>query len=138
MCSSPFTSNAWRTSLIASLDPSLSVYDSKDYRRFLSAHLHFLTGLCQLAIRATNDSVRQFLSSPLIAAKLLPDLTFQSRINTLIDQSKASAPIAFAHLLSLLRDSNHGNAIVSAYGTNFKFMMPLPDSFWGEYNANNR
>ncbi|CAF1505214.1 unnamed protein product [Adineta steineri] len=42
VCSSIFVSNAWRTNLTNGLVSDLSIYDTQDYRRFLSAHLQFL------------------------------------------------------------------------------------------------
>lgn len=136
MCSSSYATAAWRKNLINGLDPSLLIDDSTDYRRFLPAHLQFLTQLCQLSETAVRDSINQFLSSQLIGAELLPKMTFESTIDSLIYQTRSSAPLTFARLLYLLRATNHGNAIVSAYGTNFKFVVPTTDSLWGEYRAN--
>ncbi|CAF0872322.1 unnamed protein product [Adineta steineri] len=50
ICSSPFASDQWRINLTAGLVPNLTEYEQRDYRRFLSAHLQFLTGLCQLSM----------------------------------------------------------------------------------------
>ncbi|CAF3659882.1 unnamed protein product, partial [Adineta steineri] len=37
---------------------------------------------------------------------------------------KSNTPTDFARLLSLLRAINHGNAIVTSYGTNFEYIAP--------------
>ncbi|CAF0942304.1 unnamed protein product [Adineta steineri] len=131
ICSSTFASNEWRENLTAKLIPDLSIYDIRDYRRFLSAHLQFLNGLCQLSIQAINDSVDQFLSSTLASAQIIPETVFRLEINSLINDSQSNAPMMFARLLFLLRTTNHGNAIISAYGNNFKYIVP-----WDNQNGN--
>jgi hypothetical protein len=90
----------------------------------LSAHLQFLSGLCNLSIQAANDSVNQFLSSPFVTAYLLPQTIFRVQIDLLVERSKANAPAMFTRLLSLIWSTNHGNAIITAYGTNFEYIAP--------------
>jgi hypothetical protein len=125
MCSSPFVSDQWRMNVTRNLVSDLSIYSTRDYRRFLSAHLQFLSGLCDLSIQSMTDSVEQFLASFFVTAQLLPQGVFYERINLLIDQSKSNAPVTFTRLLSILRTTNHGNAIISAYGTNYQYIDPL-------------
>ena len=110
--------------ITAGLAPDLSVYDVRDYRRFLSAHLQFLTGLCNLSMQSVNDSIRQFLSSLFITTQLQSPTDFHIHIDSLVEQSKSNAPATFVRLLFLLRATNHGNAIVSTYGTNFEYYFP--------------
>ncbi|UJR24406.1 hypothetical protein I4U23_005783 [Adineta vaga] len=62
ICSSPFASDEWRQNVTINLIPDLSLYDLYDYRRFLSAHLQFLSGLCKLSTELIQNSVNQFLS----------------------------------------------------------------------------
>jgi hypothetical protein len=114
----------WRTNITANLVPDLSAYAVRDYRRFLSAHLQFLTGLCDLSIQSANDAVIQFLSSLFVTTQLMPQTNFDAYIYLLIDQSKSNAPVTFARFLFLLRETNHGNAIISAYDTNFEYIAP--------------
>lgn len=118
-------SDAWYTRLIANLDHTLAIYDTKDYRRFLPAHLQFLTQLCQLSGQSISDSVNQFLSSSFITARTLSEKTFQSRVDSLIKQNKQNAPLTLNNLLLLVQGVNHGNAIISAYGTNFVYKVPI-------------
>ncbi|CAF1532537.1 unnamed protein product, partial [Adineta steineri] len=125
VCSSTFASNEWRENLLAGLVPDLSIYNTTDYRRFLLAHLHFLNGLCQISIQTVNNSVSQFLSSTLSNTQLISEVLFNLQINSLIEQSQLDAPTAFNRILFLLRTINHGNAIVSTYGTNFEYTALL-------------
>ncbi|CAF1152019.1 unnamed protein product [Adineta steineri] len=124
VCSSPFSSDHWRDNVTADLVPDVSVYDARDYRRFLSAHLQCLTGLCNLSIQSVNNSIGQLLSSLYITTQLQSPIAFQTHIDSMVQQSKSAAPAAFARLLSILRATNHGNAIISSYGTNFKYYFP--------------
>lgn len=96
----------------------------KDYRRFISAHLQFLTVLCDLSIQSVNDSVSQFLSSLFITSQLQSSIIFQAQIDSLVTKSKSNAPLLFARSLSLLRAINHGNVFISTYGTNFQYHFP--------------
>ena len=105
----------------------LSIYTTRDYRRFVSAHLQFLSGLCSLSIQSVNDSINQFLSSSLVTVQLLSQKIFHTHIDLLIEQSKSNAPTIFMRLLFLLRAINHGNAIISAYMTNFEYIDPWSD-----------
>jgi hypothetical protein len=102
--------------------PDLSSYSNRDYRRFLSAHFQFLSGLCQLSIETVKYSIEQFLSSLLITNQLLSNKTFSLRIDSMIKETKSNAPALLTRILSLLRATNRGNRIVSTYGTNFEYI----------------
>ena len=114
--------------LTGGLVSDLSIYDRRDYRRFLSAHIQFLEGLCQLSMQLTNDSINQFLTSLFITSQLLSENNFKTYLNSLIEQSESVAPVTFARLLFLIRNINHGNAIVSTYGTNFQYFSSWYDN----------
>ncbi|CAF1281019.1 unnamed protein product [Adineta steineri] len=123
VCSSPFASNEWYINLTAGLVSNLSIYDQRDYRRFLSAHLQFLQGLCNISIESVSNTIDQFLSSLLITTQLLSKKDFNARVNSQIELSRSNAPTALGHFLFLIRNINHGNAIISKYGTNFQYII---------------
>ncbi|UJR18709.1 hypothetical protein I4U23_005616 [Adineta vaga] len=114
-----FITEEWRIALINSFVSDLSVYSPNDYRRFLSAHIQYLQGLCLFSQELVNNGINEFLSSLLITIELLSKQDFQNRFNTFIQQSKINTPILFSHLLFITRIVNHGNAFMSTYGTNF-------------------
>ncbi|CAF0967598.1 unnamed protein product [Adineta steineri] len=124
ICSSPFASEEGRLNLTADLVANLSIYDERDYRRFLSAHLQFLEGLCQLSDQTVNIFTRQFLSSLFVTNELLSEMNFRKRLDLIIEQSKLNVPTTLTHLLYLIRMINNGNAFISTYGTNFKYIHP--------------
>ena len=113
-------------SVTANLSRNLSVYSSRDYRRFAASHLQFLSGICQHAMKSVNNSIDKLLSSFLLSEQLLPSARLYMRINATIDGTRTNAPTDFMRQLFLLRSINHGNAIISAYGTNFKFVDLWP------------
>ncbi len=115
-------SDEWRIDITLNLVSDLSIYERKDYRRFLSAHFQFLIGLCQLSKESVNNSINQFLTSLFVTTELLSEKNFISRIDSLIDQSESNAPRTFVRLLSLIQNLNHGNRIISTYGTNFEYI----------------
>ena len=120
-------SDQWQNSLTTKLAPDLYIYSVRDYRRFLSAHVQLLAGLCKLTGQLVHDSVDQFHSSSFVTAQLLPPNLFNSTITSHVQQSQSNANTTFTRLLSLLRVTNHGNAIISAYGTNFQMVAPWYD-----------
>ncbi len=129
---SQFISDEWRINLTKDLVADLSVYAQTDYRRFLSGHLQFLQGLCQLSIQSVNNSIEAFLNSLFITTELLSETDFYTRLDLTINQSKSTAATTLTPLLYLIRSTNHGNGIISRYGTNFKYIVPwdiLDESF---------
>ncbi|CAF1477595.1 unnamed protein product [Adineta ricciae] len=123
LCSSEFILDEWRSNLTTGLAANLFIYSQRDYRRFLSAHLQFLQGLCQLSMKSANSLVQQFLSSLFITTQLLSETDFNIRVSSLINQTKSNAPISLNRLLSSTRIVNHGNIIISTYGTNFEYIQ---------------
>ncbi|CAF1328202.1 unnamed protein product [Adineta steineri] len=129
ICSSPFASTQGRLNLTVDVVANLSMYNERDYRRFLSAHLQFLEGLCQLSHKTVNIFTRQFLSSLFVTNELLSEMNFEQRLNLTIDQSKLNVPTTLTHLLYLIRMINNGNAFISTYGTNFEYIHPWEDIY---------
>ncbi|CAF1466772.1 unnamed protein product, partial [Adineta steineri] len=124
VCSSQFISNEWRINITTGLLSNLSNYDRRDYRRFLSAHLQYLSGLCDLSNQSVNAFIQQFLSSLFVTAELLPKSVLNTQMEALIEENKSNAPVILLCFLSLHRDINHGNAIISSYGTNYEYLLP--------------
>ena len=116
------TSDQWRHEITNGLVSNLSIYEQRDYRRFLSAHLQYLQGLCQLSIQFIQSAIEQFLMSLFITTELLRENDFHSRLNLLIKQKKSTASKTLTRLFFLIRSVNHGNAFVSSYGTNFEYL----------------
>ncbi|CAF1350011.1 unnamed protein product, partial [Adineta ricciae] len=121
ICKSEFVVKERQLDLVNGLNPNLTIYEQSDYRRFLSPHLQYLQGLCQLSQQAVNNSINEFLTSLLVTVDLLSNTNFENRLKILVEQSKSSAPILFTRLLLFTQSIFHGNAIISTYGTNYKY-----------------
>ncbi|UJR17370.1 hypothetical protein I4U23_004265 [Adineta vaga] len=130
ICTSPLSSDQWRINITSGLVFDLYSYDLRDYRRFLSAHLQFLQGLCQLSNQSVNSSINQFHTSLFVTAQLLSKQNFDDRINILVEENKISVHIELVRLLDLIRSINHGNAIISTYGSNYEYIY-IPDGYAG-------
>lgn len=86
--------------------------------------MQFLSGLCALSIQSAQNSVNQLLSSLLITSRLLSEATFETQINSSIEESQTEARRVFFRLFFLLRNVLDGNEITSSYGTDFKYVLP--------------
>ncbi|CAF3248069.1 unnamed protein product [Rotaria sp. Silwood2] len=84
-------------------------------------------------MQSVNNSIDQFLSSLFVTVQLLPETDFHERLDLLIEQSKLNAPTIFDNLLFLIRSVNHGNAIISTYGTNFEYVVPWSEVLHDTY-----
>lgn len=105
-----------------SLSSNISVYEERDYRRIMSSHIQYLKGLCEISIDSVNNSIKQFLSTLFITKQLLAENDFYQNMNSSIEQIKSNAPTILNLMFFLVRNINHGNSIVSTYGTNFKYV----------------
>ena len=123
----------WRLDLVNGLVPNLTLYGQRDYRRFISAHLQYLQGLCRLSQQAANNSINEFLTSLLVTTELLSEASFQDRLNTLIEQSKYNAPILLSRFLFTVQSIFHGNAFLSTYGTNYLYLTKYKPN-WSSYS----
>ncbi|CAF1442062.1 unnamed protein product [Adineta ricciae] len=124
ICSSPFASDQWRINITSGLVRDLLPYPRTDYRRFFSAHLQFLHGLCDLSLELINNSVHQFHTSFFITTQLLSKTEFNQRLDSSIEQIQSNTPKAFTQLLVLIRKINHADAVISTYGTNYEYIIP--------------
>ena len=102
----------------------LSIYSIRDYRRFFSAHFQFLKGLCDFSNVSVTQSVQKHLSSLLVSSQLLSVDSFEASINQTINRIKFNTPVAVNRLLSLISMKNHGDSIISTYGTNYQYQNP--------------
>jgi hypothetical protein len=129
VCYSRFASEEWHNNLTYNLISDLSSYALMDYRRIFSAHFQFLVGLCELSIRSVNASLARWLISDLVTVELLTPTALHTQLDALLLQRTSEAPAAFNQLLFLIRNTNHGNTIVSSYGTNYEY---IPNSYDGQ------
>ncbi|CAF1383357.1 unnamed protein product [Adineta ricciae] len=126
ICSSEFVSKEWIINITNGISSNFSVYSQNDYRRFLSSHLQYLQGLCQLSNKSVTNTINEFLTSLFVTVEILPEEDFYHRIEILIEQSKSNVPILFSRFLFMIQTINHGNAFISTYETNYQYISLLP------------
>ncbi|UJR06971.1 hypothetical protein I4U23_011259 [Adineta vaga] len=129
ICTSPFVSDQWQMNVTRKLISDLFTYEKNDYRVFLLAHLKFLQGLCRNSMEVVKNVIDQFNSTLLITKKLLAKKEFDESINHIVEQTKSNVPIEFINLFSLLLIVYHGNAFISKYQSNYKYVFP-----WDHFN----
>ncbi|CAF1086280.1 unnamed protein product [Adineta ricciae] len=122
ICKSQFVSDERRLNLVNRLALNLTKYAQRDYRRFLSAHLQYLQGLCRLSMESVNNTIHQLLTSLLVTVDLLSENSFQEHVTMLTEHSKSSAPVALSRFLLFSQTIFHGNTFMSSYGTNFEYV----------------
>jgi len=127
ICSSQFT--------FVDTITNISMYERRDYRHFISSHFQYLKQLCQISIQSVNNSIQQFLFTLLISKELLSKQDFNEHIESLIEQTKQNAPRSLNSIFFLIRNINFGNAIMSTYGTNFRYTLPLTGNIIGYLNT---
>ncbi len=124
ICSSQFVSNSLVNDLSRGLSANLSSYEIRDYRRLILSHIEYLRELCRISIQSVNNSIAQLLSTLLISKELLFEQDFNEHIESLIEQAKQNVPYSLNTIFFLIRQINFGNAIISTYGTNFRYTVP--------------
>ncbi|CAF0862711.1 unnamed protein product [Adineta steineri] len=129
ICSSQFVSKEWHMGIINSLTSNFSLYSENDYRRFISAHLQYLQGLCQISKDSVNNAINELLTSLLVTVELLSKENFHHCIETLIEESKSDVPFLVSRFLFMIQTFNHGNAFMTTYGTNFQYVSRISDSY---------
>ncbi|CAF0911325.1 unnamed protein product [Rotaria sp. Silwood1] len=122
ICTSTFIKDEWRESLLVDFENLTDFLRISDYRLFLSAHLQFLSGLCYQAIKHVNDTLRSFTSNFLSTSRLLSQSLFDKQLSNLTYQTEAHIPALFVRALESVQAINHGNVLMTVYGSNYKFV----------------
>ncbi|CAF1225930.1 unnamed protein product [Adineta ricciae] len=128
ICSSEFVQKEWHMKIIDGLKLNFSTYSFNDYRRFLSAHLQYLQGLCRISQDSVNNAINELLTSLLVTTELLSQQDFHHRINITIKQSESNAPILLSRFLFIFQSVVHGNAFMTTYQTNFQYFTRFHDA----------
>ena len=114
--------NEWRQLFVDVIKNISTVGHTQDYGNVLSAHLQFISGLCQQSIIQTDTAIQSFISNSFITGNLLLETTFHTRIFDVIAQARLDAPDAFVRVFEIARAIYHSNAYISAYTTNYIYV----------------
>ncbi|CAF1633955.1 unnamed protein product [Adineta ricciae] len=114
ICSNEFITKKWQI--------DLSSYSLKDYRRYLLSHFQYLRGLCEISQELINNWKNELSTSLLITIELLSKEDFSNYFQNLIDRNKLFSSIKFSRYLNLIQIINHGNSLITTFGTNYQFI----------------
>ena len=82
--------------------------------------MRFLSDLCQLSMTYVHDSIHSLYSTFLFSSRLLSQLSFESQLKDFIHQVEMKIPPIFVRSLELAQSINHGNVLLSVYGSNYR------------------
>lgn len=121
ICSSSFLSPNYLETLFG--DNLLVVPESTSFKRqFLAAQLFLLSSYCSLCIQTVNDSISLFLSQHIITAQALTATQFNEQINGSVHRFFLDLSLSLRHSLDYFQSTIHGNAIMSTYVSNWRFV----------------
>lgn len=134
VCSSNFVGQEWINYIYNNYDYSINFdyydifdyYDSsamkeKNFYAIVAAQFLVLSSLCQLAQETVNASLTQFSAARFNSAQLISSNLFEIQIESFIESFKTLMPQTFKRTLDTIRGLTQGNALVSAYETNWRF-----------------
>jgi hypothetical protein len=124
ICSSSLLSRDYLEAL--SGDNLIVVPESTSFKgQFLASQLSLLAGFCALINQTVNISLALFLRQQFITAQMLTTDQFYEQINASINQFYLDMSLSLRHSLDYLEAITQGNAIMSSYVSNWRF---IPDS----------
>jgi hypothetical protein len=94
-----------------------------DFRYWNPSFFRVLAMFCALAQDNVADSLLTFGSSTFITDQVMPRALFDKQMNGTLDYIQTSIPLAFARTLELVRTIIQGNALLTAYSTNWKLVL---------------
>ena len=123
ICSSVFITQQWITYLFKNVNISENIFSTLDFRMTSVAQFQALLSFCKLATQAVNDELRQFLEISIVSAHVIPFEEFILQIQSAIDLFRMTVPRTFLRTMKLIRGNTQGNALISAYTTNWRFTL---------------
>jgi len=97
--------------------------NENNFRATAVAQFLVLVSLCQLTEETVNTSLTQFYATKFTSPQLISSKLFQIQIESFTTSFQASMPQTFKRTLDTIRGLNQGNALMSAYETNWKFTV---------------
>jgi hypothetical protein len=78
---------------------------------------------CDLINQTISDRLIQFYSIQYASTSVVSQTSFESEINSSIDEFRSSLPTNFLLSLSLIRDTTHANALLSTLQNNYRIYV---------------
>ncbi|CAF0892704.1 unnamed protein product [Adineta steineri] len=118
ICSSDFVNEQWINYLY-----NLSAINENTYRSAAAAQFITLSSLCQLTQQAVNSSLTQFYATKFTNIQLISSELFETQVDSFIKSFQTSTPHIFKRTLDIVRGLIQGNALMTAYESNWKFTV---------------
>ncbi|CAF1071625.1 unnamed protein product [Adineta steineri] len=116
VCTSVFITDEWISYLVIS---NKTTSANINFRRTGSNAFQALRAFCELVESTINNSLIQFNSSQYITASVASPELFQSQAQSFINQFISSTTNTFVLSLNTIRNSTHGDSLVSGLLTNY-------------------
>jgi hypothetical protein len=121
VCTSDFVEYHWLLYLKTERAPDW--LNRHDFRFWGLGFFNALEKLCTLAQITVANSLTAFGSSTLLTDQVMSRIQFDIQLNATLNHVEMSIPISFARTLELLRTTTQGNALMSVYSLNWKFVL---------------
>ncbi|UJR07361.1 hypothetical protein I4U23_011647 [Adineta vaga] len=123
VCSSDFVSDRWIVYLYGEGD-LIERFSPTDFRYSASAQFQLLASLCRFSQGAINDTLMQLVTSDFMNANLLSVQSLNERIQSTIDEFKATIPSSYVSTLTIVRETTGSNMLLSSLITNWVIDTP--------------
>jgi hypothetical protein len=139
VCTSDFVEDLWLRHLKNVRAPDW--LSRRDFRFWGLGFFDTLEKLCTLAQITVANSLTAFGSSTLLTDQVMSRTQFDIQLNATLNHMEMSIPMSFARTLELLRTTTQGNALMTVYSLNWKFVLNEKNnsvlSVPVNYNTNN-
>ena len=122
LCDSSFVGGQWLYYLVPTQDLPPYIPD-KDFRQWMAAFFRLLASLCSAARDQLSYSLLTFLSSSTLINRLIPPFQFEEQLNTTLRHLQQQIPAQFGQTVDLIRLSEHGNALISVFSSNWRYLV---------------
>ena len=90
-----------------------------DFEAWSRTFFNGLEKLCTFANDYVDNSIQNFLSSPMLTYQMVSRSTFDDDASATVSRFQETLPITFAQTLELLRDITRGNGLVAVSSINW-------------------
>ncbi|CAF3928434.1 unnamed protein product [Adineta steineri] len=117
ICSSNFVSSRWIN--IEFNKSSMKNLLTNDFRYQSQFHFQLLSTLCQMANETVQDSLQSFNRTKFVTNKLINNESFQTQIDSIVEDFKKSLPPLFYRVIQLIETNFEINQFITPMNSEF-------------------
>ncbi|CAF1136632.1 unnamed protein product [Adineta steineri] len=117
ICSSEFVSSRWIN--VEFVKSSMTALVTDDFRYQSQFHFQLLSTLCQMADEIIQDSLESFYRTKFVTNKLLNNESFQTQIDSIVENFKKSLPPLFQRVIQLIETNFEINQFITPMNSEF-------------------